>query len=224
MAKPQTPRKAPPEELKKRARRISARLRKTYPDAKTALKHDGAFQLLIATILSAQCTDEMVNKVTPILFAKFPDARVFAAASQADVESIVHSTGFFRQKARGIINCSRALMERHGGELPESMEELTKLPGVGRKTANLIRGCAMGQPGIIVDTHFKRLAGRMGLTRNTNPDKIEHDIAALLPPSHWTEFSNAMIWHGRRICPARKPKCDECPIVKDCEFGKEQTA
>ena len=214
----------PDTELKARAVRISNRLRKVYHDAETALHFETPFQLLIATILSAQCTDETVNAVTPALFARFPAPADFAAAELADLEKTIYKTGFFRQKSKAIKGCSAALMERHGGELPESMGELTALPGVGRKTANLIRGCAMGQPGLIVDTHFKRVVGRLGLTPQTDPTKVEYAIAALLPESHWTKFSNALIWHGRRICHARKPKCPECPVCKDCDYGRSAGA
>lgn len=210
-------------ELIKRARRISGRLRKVYADEGTALKFDGAFQLLVATILSAQCTDAQVNQVTLPLFKQFPDARAFAEADLAAIETPIHSTGFFRQKARSIQNCCRALVERHDGRIPESMENLTALPGVGRKTANLVRAIAMGKSGLIVDTHFKRVVGRLGLTSETNPDKIEFALAELLPESHWTRFSNALIWHGRRICPARKPLCVQCPVRADCPTGREAT-
>jgi len=213
-------RRTPAPELKARARRISTRLRRHYPDAGTALHFDGPFQLLIATILSAQCTDEAVNRVTPELFQRYRDPAAFAAADAAEIEKLIHSTGFFRQKTRSIQNCSRALLERHGGRVPEAMEELTALPGVGRKTANLVRACAMGHPGLIVDTHFKRVIGRLGLTAETDPDRIEFAVAELLPPSHWTHFSNALIWHGRRICTARKPRCPECPVCPDCDFGR----
>jgi len=210
-----------PQELQARARRLCAGLKKLYPTHGTALAFKNPFELLMATILSAQCTDEKVNQVTPILFARFNGARALAAADLAQVEAIIHPTGFFHQKARGLQNCARALVERHGGQVPESMDELTALPGVGRKTANLVRAFAMGHPGLIVDTHFKRVIGRLGLTRQTDPDKIEPAIVALLPERDWTPFSSAMIFHGRKTCLARKPLCAECPLRPDCEFGRQ---
>jgi endonuclease-3 len=214
--------KESPKALARRARAASAALRKAYAGTGTALHFRNPFELLVATILSAQCTDGKVNEVTPLLFGKYPDARALAAGKPEDVEKIVHSTGFFRQKARSIQGCARAIAERHDGRVPESMEELTALPGVGRKTANLVRACAMGQPGLIVDTHFKRVVGRLGLTAETDPDKIEFAIARLLPQSEWTEFSNALIWHGRRLCPARNPRCPQCPALAWCAFGRSE--
>lgn len=209
-----------PEARRARALRLAAAVRREYPAVKTALNFTNPFELIIATILSAQCTDDKVNQVTPALFGRFPDAAALGAADPAAVEEIVHATGFYRQKAKSIIACARALAERHGGVVPESMAALTELPGVGRKTANLIRAFAMGLPGIIVDTHFKRLIGLLGLTAQTDPDKIEAEITALLPEKEWTHFSNGLIWHGRRVCPARKPKCDVCPLRADCVYGR----
>lgn len=210
-----------PETRRERATRLCAALHREYPTIETALHFSNPFELIVATILSAQCTDEKVNQVTPVLFSRYPDAHALAAADSAAVEEIIHSTGFFRQKAKSIIGCARALAERHGGQMPESMDALTELPGVGRKTANLVRAFAMGLPGIIVDTHFKRLVGRFGLTDETDPDKIEFAIAGLLPEAEWTHFSNSLIWHGRRICNARKPNCDACPLRPDCVFGRQ---
>lgn len=210
------------ESLRARALRICAALHREYPEIKTALNFSNPFELIVATILSAQCTDEKVNQVTPVLFGRYPDAMALAAADPAAVEEIVHSTGFFRQKAKSIIACAGALAERHGGVVPESMEALTELPGVGRKTANLVRAFAMGHPGIIVDTHFKRVVGLLGLTAQTDPDKIEAEIAALLPEQEWTHFSNSLIWHGRKTCIARKPKCEVCPLRPDCVFGRSK--
>ena len=209
-----------PAARRERALRLAAAIRKEYPTVKTALNFGNPFELIVATILSAQCTDEKVNAVTPVLFGRFPDAAALGAADPEEVEKIIHATGFFRQKAKSIIGCARALAERHGGMVPESMAALTELPGVGRKTANLIRAFAMGLPGIIVDTHFKRLIALLGLTTQTDPDKIEAEIATLLPESEWTHFSNGLIWHGRRVCPARKPKCEVCPLRPDCAFGR----
>lgn len=211
-----------PEARRARALRLAAAIRKEYPTVTTALNFGNPFELIVATILSAQCTDEKVNQVTPLLFGRFPDAAALGAADPAEVEEIVHATGFFRQKAKSIIGCARALAERHGGVVPASMAALTELPGVGRKTANLIRAFAMGLPGIIVDTHFKRLITLLGLTTQTDPDKIEAEVAALLPVSEWTSFSNGLIWHGRRVCPARKPRCEVCPLRPDCVFGRSR--
>ncbi|MCL5270758.1 MAG: endonuclease III [bacterium] len=211
------------EARRRRARRVSRILRRTYHMG-TALKFRNPFELLVATILSAQATDEAVNEVTPRLFARYPNAAALAGAGPAEVEAIVHKTGFFRQKTRSIMNCARALAERHGGRVPESMDDLTALPGVGRKTANLVRACAMGRPGLIVDTHFKRVAGRLDLTAESDPDKIEADVAALLPEEEWTDFSNALIWHGRRCCSARGPNCPGCPVLRDCPYGQTATA
>lgn len=210
---------APTADQKARARRISATLRKTY-EHRSGLDFSSPYQLLIATILSAQSTDVNVNKVTPVLFGRFPDPAALAAAPVAEVEEIVHSTGFFKQKAKAIIACAAIIVKDHGGTMPTDMEQLVKLPGVGRKTAHVVRGNALGLPALTVDTHFKRVTGRLGLTTNEDPEKIEYDIAALLPESEWTHFSNAIIWHGRRICDARKPRCAECPVLKDCPTGR----
>ncbi len=211
-----------PDDLPARARRISAALRAAYADQGTALTFGTPFQLLIATILSAQCTDARVNMVTPDLFGRFPDARALAAADPAEVEEIIRTTGFFKQKTKAIIGASQTIVERFGGTMPESMEELTTLPGVGRKTAHVVRGNALGLPALFVDTHFKRLTGRMVLSPHVDPVKIEHDIAALLPEPEWTDFANAMIWHGRRICVARAPKCPDCVVNTDCPTGRER--
>lgn len=212
------------EELKKRAIRVSNTLRKIYGKEGTALRFSDPFQLLAATILSAQCTDEQVNRTTPALFARFPGAKEMAAADPAELEKIIHATGFFRQKTKSLINCSKSLLEKFGGVVPESMDDLTTLTGVGRKTANLVRAEAFGNPGIVVDTHFRRLIQRMGIVDSDDPTKIEMRIAELLPPSHWTEFSHSLIWHGRRICFARKPNCPECPVLKDCPYGQAEMA
>ena len=200
-----------------RALKIARQLAKTYADAECALNHSSPFQLLAATILSAQCTDERVNMVTPALFAKYPTPAALAAAKQADVEKIVQSTGFFRAKATNLRGMAQALVEQFGGELPRTLEEMVTLPGVGRKTANVVLGTAFGLPtGVVVDTHVKRLTRLLGLTKNLDPVKIEHDLAALLPKSEWINFSHRLIHHGRRICNARKPNCPECPLLKLC--------
>jgi endonuclease-3 len=205
-----------PNSLRARAGRIVRTLARLYPDAHCALHHANPLQLLIATILSAQCTDERVNKVTPALFARYPDAHAFAAADPAELEKMVQSTGFFRNKARNIIACCRQLVEQHGGQVPQTMEELVPLAGVGRKTANVILGNCFGVPGIVVDTHVGRLGGRMGLTLHADPVKIEQDLMAVLPRKEWTMFSHRMIFHGRQVCLARKPQCEGCALADVC--------
>jgi endonuclease III len=203
-------------DLRPRARQIVRGLAKLYPDAQCALRHENPLQLLVATILSAQCTDVRVNMVTPALFARYADARAFAGADPGELETAIQSTGFFRNKARNIIACCKKLVEEHGGQVPGTMEELVHLPGVGRKTANVVLGNAFDTPGITVDTHVQRLSGRLGLTRQTAPEKIERDLMELIPQKEWTNFSHAMIFHGRQVCDARKPKCSECGIAKYC--------
>jgi endonuclease-3 len=202
--------------LQSRARRIARLLAEAYPDAHCALHHDGPLQLLIATILSAQCTDARVNMVTPALFARYPDARAFAEAKPRELEKMIHSTGFFRNKARNIVACCQKLVEKHGGQVPATMEELVPLPGIGRKTANVILGNAFDVPGIPVDTHVNRLSRRMGLTEETDPVKIEHDLGRLIPKKDWTLFGHRMIFHGRQVCHARKPLCEQCTLAEVC--------
>ncbi len=202
--------------LAERARKILALLKKTHPDAKCALHHRNPLQLLVATILSAQCTDVRVNKVTPALFKKYPNAAAFAKAPLPELERRIRSTGFYRQKARSIQRTAGELMKRFEGKVPQTLEELVTLPGVWRKTANVILGNCYGVPGIVVDTHVKRLGYRMGLTNHTDPDKIEWDFMKLLPKKDWTFFSHAMIFHGRRICKALKPDCPACPVNPLC--------
>lgn len=199
-----------------RAQRIAEILRRLYP-AQCALTHDNPFQLLVATILSAQCTDERVNLVTPGLFACYPDALAFAEARQRDIEKLIHSTGFFRAKAKNIIGASRAIVHEHAGAVPGTLQDLVKLPGIGRKTANVVLGTAFGiAEGVVVDTHVGRLARRMGLTRHTDAVKVERDLIGLLPRTEWIEFSHRMIWHGRRICMSRKPLCESCEVRQWC--------
>ena len=205
------------DDRKQRALKIARQLAQTYADAECALKHDNPFQLLAATILSAQCTDERVNMVTPALFAKYPTPAALAASEQTDVEKIIQSTGFFRAKANNLRGMAQALVDQFGGELPRTLDEMVSLPGVGRKTANVVLGTAFGLPtGVVVDTHVKRLTRLLGLTNNLDPVKIEHDLAALLPKSEWINFSHRLIHHGRRICNARKPNCVECPLLELC--------
>jgi endonuclease-3 len=192
------------------------RLAQTYPDAHCALHYQTPLQLLVATILSAQCTDARVNMVTPALFARYPDATAFAAAEPRELEKLIHSTGFFRNKARNIIACCQQLVAQYGGQVPATMEELVPLPGIGRKTANVILGNAFGVPGLPVDTHVTRLSQRLGLTEETNPVKIERDLAKLIPRKEWTMFGHRMIFHGRQVCHARKPLCETCPLAGLC--------
>jgi len=205
-------------ERQTRAKRLIRGLRKLYADADCALHHEDALQLLVATILSAQCTDERVNKVTPRLFARYPDARAYANAAPDELEELVRTTGFFRNKTRSILGLGKALVERHDGEVPKAMEELVKLPGVGRKTANVLRGTWFGLPGITVDTHVKRLARRLELTDQNDPVKIEFALQEVLPKKDWTFASHAIIWHGRRVCAARQPACERCSLRADCPF------
>jgi endonuclease-3 len=202
--------------LRSRARRIVRRLADIYPDARCALDYGNPLQLLIATILSAQCTDVRVNQVTPGLFVRFPNTEAFAGAEPKELETAIQSTGFFRNKARSIIACCRQLVAQHRGEVPSTMDELVQLPGVGRKTANVILGNAFGVPGITVDTHVGRLSRRMGLTRETDAAKVERDLMDLIPKKEWTMFSHRMIYHGRQVCHARKPNCGGCALARLC--------
>lgn len=202
---------------KKRAIQINARLAKKYPDAKCSLDFTNAFELLIATILAAQSTDARVNIVTKSLFRKYPTPLAFANASQVEMETDVRQTGFFRNKAKAVIACGKAIVEQFGGEVPRTMDELVTLPGVGRKTANVVLGNAFGTPvGVVVDTHMTRVAGRLGLTKNVDPEKIEQDVTPLLPKSELTAFAHRVIYHGREICDARKPLCPECVLNDLC--------
>ncbi|MFW6373733.1 MAG: endonuclease III [Thermodesulfobacteriota bacterium] len=193
-------------------------LRAAYPDVKTQLDYDTPFQLLIATILSAQCTDKQVNAVTPVLFDKFPTPDALAGAPVVEIESLIHSTGFFRNKAKNIQACARAVAEEHDGVIPQDLEGLIQLPGVGRKTANVVLSAAFGQPAVVVDTHVKRISHRLGLTRHSDPTKIEFDLMEILPKSEWNGFGLRLIYFGREICVARKPKCPVCPLFDLCEY------
>jgi len=199
-----------------RVQAILSLLEGAYPDARTALDHQTPLQLLIATILSAQCTDERVNQVTPALFARYPDAAAFASASRLELEALVRPTGFYRNKAKSIQTCCADLVARHGGEVPRTLEELTALPGVGRKTANVVLGSAYGIPGLVVDTHVARLSKRLGLTRETDAVKIEFALMPIVPRERWSVFSHWLILHGRRVCVARKPRCSVCPLAPHC--------
>ncbi|MFD0656577.1 endonuclease III [Thermocatellispora tengchongensis] len=202
--------------LVRRARRMNRILAETYPDAHCELDFTNPLELLVATILSAQCTDKRVNIVTPVVFAKYRTAEEYAAADRGELEEMIRSTGFFRAKANSIIGMAQAICERYGGEVPNKLKDLVTLPGVGRKTANVVLGNAFGVPGITVDTHFGRLARRFGWTGETDPVKVEHEVGALIPKREWTILSHRMIWHGRRICHSRTPACGVCPLAALC--------
>jgi endonuclease-3 len=200
-----------------RCRAILRRLHARYPDARCALRHKNPLQLLVATILSAQCTDARVNMVTPALFRKYRAASDFTAARPAQLEAVIRSTGFFRNKARSIRNCCEAIVEKHGGQVPDTLDELIQLDGIGRKTANVVLGVAFGKAeGVVVDTHVARLSRRMGLTRQTTPEKIEGVLMKIVPRKDWIGFSHLLIWHGRKRCIARKPDCAHCEIEELC--------
>jgi endonuclease III len=203
-------------ERSKRAARIGRALARAYPAARISLDFATPWQCLAATILSAQCTDERVNRVTPALFREFPDAAATAVASEGRIRELIATTGFFRQKTRSLLVTARLLVERHSGEVPRAMEDLVALTGVGRKTANVIRGHVFGEPGFVVDTHVRRLTRRLGLTRKSEPDKIERDLCRLLPAAEWTAFSMRLILHGRKVCKARAPQCEYCTLAPDC--------
>jgi endonuclease-3 len=202
--------------LTRRARRMLRVLAEAYADAHTELDFAGPLQLLVATILSAQCTDKRVNEVTPALFARYPTAADYAGADRTELEEHIRSTGFYRNKASSLTGLGAALVERHGGEVPARVEDLVELPGIGRKTANVVLGNAFGIPGITVDTHVGRLVRRWGWTGESDPVKIEHAVGELIPRNDWTTFSHQTIFHGRRICHARKPACGACPLARDC--------
>ncbi len=206
-----------------RVRAILEKLDEAYPAATCALTHQNAFQLLIATILSAQCTDERVNQVTPGLFAKYPTPTDFAYANPAELEQEIRPTGFFRNKTKSIIGASKKIVEEFHGEVPKTMEEMLTLPGVARKTANVVLGTAFGiASGIVVDTHVQRVSGRLDLTKNTDPKKIEQDLMQVIPKEKWILFAHQLIWHGRRVCQARRPRCIECNLERIC-YSKDKT-
>jgi endonuclease-3 len=210
--------------LVRRARRINRELALLYPDAHTELNFTSPLELLVATILSAQTTDKRVNLVTPVLFARYRTAADYASADRAEMEKIVQSTGFFRAKTNSLIGLGQALCDRYGGEVPGRLADLVTLPGVGRKTANVVLGNGFGVPGITVDTHFSRLARRFGWTAQTDPDKIEQEVGALFPRSEWTILSHRLIWHGRRVCHARRPACGACGVARWCpSYGEGPT-
>jgi endonuclease-3 len=204
------------EELKARAVRISKTFARLYLEARISLNFKTPWQCLAATIMSAQCTDERVNQVTPALFAKYPDPAAMAAADAREVERMIVTTGFFRQKTKSLIAAAQDIVARFGNQLPDTMEDLVTLRGVGRKTANVVLGHVYGKPGLVVDTHVRRLSLRLGLTRSHEPEVIEQDLCAILPPREWTPFSMRLILHGRQVCDARKPRCDECAVLPHC--------
>lgn len=205
-------------QLRTRTDKIRRILRGLYPDVKTQLFYETPFQLLVATILSAQCTDKQVNRVTKVLFKHLKTPDDFAGVPLRAIEDFIRSTGFFHNKAKNIKNCSRTLLDVHGGRVPQTLEELVKLPGVGRKTANVVLGAAFGIPGIVVDTHVARISGRLGLTADTDPVKIEFDLMKIIPKKDWQDFCLHLIFFGREICSARKPKCPSCPLKKLCPW------
>ena len=210
--------------LVRRARRINRELAELYPDAHCELDFTSPLELLVATILSAQCTDKRVNQVTPVLFARYRTAADYAAANRDDIEKIIMTTGFFRAKTNSIIGLGQALCDRFGGEGPSRLRDLVTLPGVGRKTANVVLGNAFGIPGITVDTHFGRLARRFGWTTSEEPEKVEAEVGALFPRSEWTMLSHRLIWHGRRVCHSRRPACGACSLAALCpSFGEGPT-
>ena len=205
-----------------RTQKIITGLRTEYPDAHCELNYTSPLELLIATILSAQCTDKAVNQATPALFAKYRTAADYANANMEDLQTAIHSLGFFRNKAKSIQNCCKQLVEKHGGQVPRTMEELVELPGVGRKTANVVLGNAFSiNEGIVVDTHVARLSHRLALSKHAEPEKIEVDLQGLVPRKFWAMFSHWLIWHGRRRCYARKPDCDHCVVFGLCPYGQQ---
>src|SRR5579864_9163026 len=207
----------------KRVAAILAKLDEAYPDATCELKHTNAFQLLISTILSAQCTDVRVNQVTETLYKKYSSPESFAHANPTELEQEIRPTGFFRNKTKSVIGASKAILEKFGGQVPQTMEEMLTLPGVARKTANVVLGTAYGiASGVVVDTHVQRLSNRLDLTRNEDPKKIEQDLMQIIPHDRWIKFSHQIIWHGRRVCVARKPKCAACNMEKLC-YAKDKT-
>ncbi|HEY4612690.1 MAG TPA: endonuclease III [Bacteroidota bacterium] len=213
-----------PEQRKTRTATIIRSLRKTYPQSKSGLRYSNPLQLLIGTILSAQCTDKQVNVVTKTLFKKYRSVEDYARAQQAELELDIHSTGFYKNKAKNIIACAKMLLALYGGKVPKTMEELIVLPGVGRKTANCVLGGAFGiNEGVVVDTHVERLSQRLGLTREETPEKIEQDLMQLVPQKDWYDFSNMLIGHGRSVCNARKPNCPACSLRKFCPSAEKFT-
>ncbi|MDH7603039.1 MAG: endonuclease III [Armatimonadota bacterium] len=210
------------DQKRERLLRVIEILKKEYPDAKCTLDFRTPHELLVAAILAAQCTDERVNQVTPRLFAKYPTVEAFAKADQSELEEIIKPTGFFHNKAKAIIESAQVIVEQYGGKVPDTVEELTKIPGVGRKTANLIAGVAYGKPAVIVDTHVRRVTARLGFTNETDPAKIEEDLWKLLPSEEATQFNHLIVAHGRAVCKAPKPLCQACVLAELCPEGKKR--
>jgi len=211
-------------DLREKAEVVRRLLDAAYPDAQCTLAHNGPFQLMIATILSAQCTDERVNAITPDLFRRFPDPESFARAEIHEIEDAIRSAGLYRSKAKNIQGACRLLVERHGGQVPRTLQELIHLPGIGRKTANVILGNAFGVPGLAVDTHVARVSGRLGLTSHQDPVRIERDLTAIFPPESWVRLSHQLIRHGRVLCHARRPQCTPCPLKDLCDDYRTRPA
>lgn len=212
------------EKEEQRVAEILRRLDEEYPEVTCALQHENPYQLLVATILSAQCTDERVNKVTPALFAKYPDAKALAEADEEELQDLIRTTGFFRNKAKNLIGAARKMVQEYGARVPETMEELLELPGVARKTANVVLGTAFGTAsGIVVDTHVRRLSRRLGLTHHEDPNKIEQDLIQVIPRHHWIAFAHQLIHHGRRVCKAQKPRCEACVLRDLCPYAQEES-
>lgn len=204
--------------IKQRVARILLKLHQAMPNAKVELDHRNPLELLMATILSAQCTDQRVNQVTPALFRRYRHAADYATANPSELEAIIMPTGFFKSKTRSLIGTGKILLERFGGKVPQTMEELVQLPGVGRKTANVLLGNCFGQPAVVVDTHVRRVAHRLGLTASEDPDVIEQDLQRVMPIDQWTSGSERLLLHGRYVCVAKRPKCEQCPIYSDCPW------
>jgi endonuclease-3 len=216
-----TTKSLPSSDHRKRLREIAKTLQRTMPSPNMELDHRSPWELLVATILSAQCTDQRVNQVTPSLFRRYRRPAELAAANLPELEQLIRSTGFFKNKAKHLVACGKAVTERFGEQVPQTMDELITLPGVGRKTANVMLGNAFGQPSIVVDTHVKRVAKRLGLTRSDNPDLVEQDLQQLLPKSQWTAVSQRLLLHGRYVCLARKPQCRTCPVYRYCPWKEK---
>ena len=216
-----TTKSLPSLDRQERLRAIAKALQRTMPTPKMELDHRSPWELLVATILSAQCTDQRVNQVTPPLFRRYQGPAELAAANLPELEQLIRSTGFFKSKAKHLIACGKAMTERFNEQVPQTMEELITLPGVGRKTANVILGNAFGQPSVVVDTHVKRVAKRLGLTRSDNPDRVERDLQQLIPKAQWAAVSQRLLLHGRYICLARKPQCHTCPVYRHCPWKEK---
>lgn len=207
----------------RRAEKIAVQLRQAIPEVRIELAHRSPWELLVATILSAQCTDQRVNQVTPALFRRYPTPQSLAKSETVDLEALIKPTGFYKSKAKNLVGCAQAVSNRFGGHVPNTMDELTSIPGVGRKTANVLLGGVFGKPGVVVDTHVKRMANRLDLSRSQNPEQIERDLQAIYPQVEWTDISQRLLLHGRYVCLARKPRCRACPLSDVCEWEGKLT-